>query len=279
MPAPIPGRHEGKVAIVTGAGQGIGRGVARRLAQEGARVVIAEYNRANAEDAASELSALGSDVLPYPIDIGDTKQIEKMVRDVVAHFGCIDILVNNAGTSRPGRLFDLTPEQDWDPVMRVNQRGLFFCLQAVAKQMVEQIPDAVKQAGRADRSYGKIVNFSSVAGRSGRPYDAAYSATKWAVISITQSAAAYLAPYNINVNAVCPGLVPTPMWQNIDQVQGVERQGLEPGEWMRRSIEGIPLKRAATPEDIAAAVSFLCSTDADYITGQALNVDGGVEMD
>jgi NAD(P)-dependent dehydrogenase (short-subunit alcohol dehydrogenase family) len=278
MPAPVLGRHQDKVAIVTGAGQGIGRGVARRLAQEGARLVIAEYNRASAEDAANELSALGSEVLPYPIDIGDTEQIERMVGDVVTRFGCIDILVNNAGTSRPGRLFDLTPEWDWDPVVRVNQRGLFFCLQAVARQMVEQIPEAVKQAGRADRSYGKIVNFSSVAGRSGRPYDAAYSASKWAVISITQSAAAYLAPYNINVNAVCPGLVPTPMWQNIDQVQGVERQGLEPGEWMRRSIEGIPLKRAATPEDIAAAVSFLCSTDADYITGQALNVDGGVEM-
>jgi NAD(P)-dependent dehydrogenase (short-subunit alcohol dehydrogenase family) len=278
MPSPIPDRHQDKVAIVTGAGQGIGRGVAKRLAQEGARVVIAEYNRANAEEAAHELSALGASALPYPIDIGDTGQIEQMVKNVVARFGGIDILVNNAGTSRPGKLFDLTPERDWDPVVRVNQRGLFFCLQAVAKQMVEQIPDEVKQAGRADRSYGKIVNFSSVAGRSGRPFDAAYSATKWAVISITQSAAAYLAPYNINVNAVCPGLVPTPMWQNIDQVQGVERQGLPPGEWMRRSIEAIPLKRAATPEDIAAAVSFLCSTDADYITGQALNVDGGVEM-
>lgn len=278
MPAPIPGRHQGKIAIVTGSGQGIGRGVAQRFAQEGAHVVVAEYNRANAEEAAKAISAVGPVALAYPVDIGDTAQVEQMVKDVVAHFGRIDVLVNNAGLNRPGKLFDLKPEQDWDPIMRVNQRGLFFCLQTVAKQMVAQIPDEVKQAGRADKSYGKIVNFSSVAGRGGRPFDAAYSATKWAVISITQSAAGYLAPYNINVNAVCPGLVPTPMWDNIDKVQGVQRQGLQAGDWIRKSIDTVPLKRAGTPEDVAGAVSFLCSSDADYITGQALNVDGGIEM-
>ncbi len=277
MPTPIPNRHQGKIVIITGAGQGIGRGVARHFALEGAHIVVAEYNRDNAESAAAELSALGPEALAYPIDISDPGQLEAMVVAVVAKFGRIDGLINNAGTNRPGPLFDLTPEM-WDPVIRVNQSGLFWCLQAVARQMVAQVPDEVKEAGRAERSYGKIVNFSSVAGRSGRPYDAAYSATKWAVISITQSAASYLAPYNINVNAVCPGLVPTPMWDTIDQVQGVKRQGLQPGEWMRRSIESIPLKRAATTGDLAAAVSFLCSDDADYITGQALNVDGGIEM-
>jgi NAD(P)-dependent dehydrogenase (short-subunit alcohol dehydrogenase family) len=262
----------GKIAIVTGAGQGIGRGVAARLAQEGAQVVIAEYNQANAESTAQELSALA-----YPVDIGDLDQINRMVQNVVTHYGRIDILVNNAGLNRPTPLFDLMPE-NWDAIFRVNLRGLFFCLQAVARQMVAQIPEEVIQAGRAERSYGKIVNFSSIAGRSGRPYDPAYSATKWGVISLTQSAATYLAPYNINVNAVCPGLVPTPMWENIDFVQGVKRQGMQPGEWMQRTIESIPLKRAAKPEDVAAAVSFLCSEDADYITGQALNVDGGIEM-
>jgi NAD(P)-dependent dehydrogenase (short-subunit alcohol dehydrogenase family) len=277
MAAPIPARHQGKVVIVTGAGQGIGRGVAHRFAQEGAHVVIAEYNQGNAEVVASECTDFGMAALAYSIDIGDIIQIEDMVKRVVEKFGRIDGLVNNAGVSMPGPLFELKPES-WDPVLRVNLRGLFFCLQLVAKQMVAQIPDEVKQAGRAERSYGKIVNFSSVAGRSGRPFDAAYSATKWGVISITQSAAQYLAPYNINVNAICPGLVPTPMWDNIDRVQGVQRHGLHPGEWMRKTIESIPLKRAATPDDIAAAVSFLCSEDADYITGQALNVDGGVEM-
>jgi len=277
MPTPIPGRHAGKIAIVTGAGQGIGRGVAKRLAQEGAQVVIAEYNQPGADSAVEEITSLGLKAVAYPIDIGDVDQINHMVSQLTERFGHIDILVNNAGLSRPGPLFDLTPD-NWDAIFRVNLRGLFFCLQAVAKQMVAQIPEEVKRAGKADRSYGKIVNFSSVAGRSGRPYDPAYSASKWGVISLTQSAAAYLAPYNVNVNAICPGLVPTPMWDNIDRIQGVERQGLQPGEWMAKSINSIPLKRAATAEDIAAAVSFLCSDDADYITGQALNVDGGIEM-
>lgn len=272
----IPERHKGKVAIVTGAGQGIGRGAAQRLAEEGAHVVVAEYDTVRARRAAEELSAVGPRALAYPIDIGDTERIERMVQDVVAEFGHIDILVNNAGVLETLSLFDITPER-WDWLERVNQRGLFFCLQAVSKQMVAQIPEEVKNAGRAQRSYGKIVNFSSVAGRSGRPYAAHYSAAKWAVISITQSAAAYLAPYNINVNAICPGLVPTPMWQEIDRVQAA-RFGLKPGEWMQKSIESVPLKRAARAEDIAAAVSFLCSDDADYITGQALNVDGGLEM-
>jgi NAD(P)-dependent dehydrogenase (short-subunit alcohol dehydrogenase family) len=271
----IPDRHKGKVSIVTGAGQGIGLGVATRLAQEGAHVIIAEYNAANAASAAEACSQY-TRARAYPVDIGDTDQIEQMMRDVVAEFGRIDQLVNNAGVLETLPLFDLTPEK-WDWLQRVNQRGLFFCLQAAAKQMVAQIPDEVKAAGRAERSYGKIVNFSSIAGRRGRPYAAHYSAAKWAAISITQSAAGYLAPYNINVNAVCPGVVPTPMWDEIDRVQA-ERFGLERGGWIRKTIESVPLKRAATPGDLAAAVSFLLSEDADYITGQTLNVDGGVEM-
>jgi NAD(P)-dependent dehydrogenase (short-subunit alcohol dehydrogenase family) len=273
---PVPDRLKDKIAIVTGSGQGIGYGVGKRFAQEGAHVVVAEYNTENAHKAAADFSALGPRALAYPIDIGDTEQINKMVQDVVAEFGRIDILVNNAGVLETLPLFDLTPEK-WDWLMRVNERGLFFCLQAVAKQMVAQVPQAVVEAGRADRSYGKIVNFSSVAGRHGRPYAAHYSAAKWATISITQSAAAYLAPYNINVNAVCPGVVPTPMWAEIDRVQA-ERFGMKQGEWIEKTINSVPLKRAARPEDIAAAVSFLCSEDADYITGQALNVDGGIEM-
>jgi meso-butanediol dehydrogenase / (S,S)-butanediol dehydrogenase / diacetyl reductase len=275
-PAPIPGRHINKVAIVTGSGQGIGRGVADRLAAEGAHVIIAEYNQTTAESAAHEIQKHGWKATAYPCDIGDTDQIDKLVRDITQQFGHIDILVNNAGISKTQGLLEITPES-WDTVNRVNQRGLFFLLTTVAKQMIAQVPDAVKQAERADQSYGKIVNFSSIAGRSGRPYSAHYSATKWAVISITQSAAKYLAPYNINVNAVCPGVAMTPMWEDIDRTQAA-RFGLNQGEWFQKTVEGIPLKRAGTPADIAAAVSFLCSADADYITGQTLNVDGGIEM-
>jgi len=139
----IPNRHAGKVAIVTGAGQGIGRGVALRFAQEGAHVVIAEYKAENARAAADECSQY-TRALAYPVDIGDTDQITRMVADVVAEFGHIDILVNNAGVLETLPLFDLTPEK-WDWLQRVNQRGLFFCLQLVAKQMVAQIPDEVRQ--------------------------------------------------------------------------------------------------------------------------------------
>lgn len=273
---PVADRLKGKIAIVTGAGQGIGKGVATRLSQEGAHIVIAEYKAENAHAVANELSANGPRTLAYPIDIGDTTQIDQMVRDVVNEFGQIDILVNNAGVLETLPLFDLTPEK-WDWLQRVNQRGLFFCLQAVAKQMVTQISDEVKSSGKAERSYGKIVNFSSIAGRKGRPYAAHYSAAKWATISMTQSAALYLAPYNINVNAICPGVVPTPMWEDIDKTQAT-RFGMQQGEWIQSTIDKVPLKRAAKPEDIAAAVAFLCSEDADYITGQALNVDGGMEM-
>ncbi len=276
MPASIPERHAGKVAIVTGSGQGIGQGVARRLAEEGAHVVVAEYQADKASAVAAELSAIGPEALAYPIDISDLGQIDQLVAAVVQRFGRIDILVNNAGVNKTHHLLEAAPE-DYDRIHAVNQRAVFFCIQKVGRQMIAQVPDSVKSAGRAERSYGKIVNFSSIAGRSGRPFASAYSATKWAVISMTQSAAAAFAPYNINVNAVCPGVIPTAMWDHIDTVQ-VERFGLESGQWLQQTVDAIPLQRAATPADVAAAVSFLCSEDADYITGQALNVDGGSEM-
>jgi meso-butanediol dehydrogenase/(S,S)-butanediol dehydrogenase/diacetyl reductase len=267
-----------KIAIVTGAGQGIGKGVALRLAQAGAHVVIAEYNSDTAETTCAEVRALGRQSLAYPIDLSQVDQIQTMVDQVVREFGRIDILVNNAGRVQTKFMLDLTPD-DWDRIVDTNQRGLFFCLQAVARQMVAQIPEEIRNADRAPHSFGKIVNFSSVAGRSGRPYSTHYAAAKAAVINITKSAALALARYNINVNAVAPGLVPTPMWTQIDQERG-QLFGSKPGEAMANFIEqNIPLKRAATAEDLAAAVAFLCSADADYITGQCLNVDGGLEMD
>ena len=291
-------RFTGKVAIVTGAGQGIGQGVALRLAAEGAAVVIADYNASTAAETGVEIQVAGGVALPYAVNIADVGAVQTMVDDVAAHFGRIDILVNNAGVVQTKPLLDLD-EIDWDRVIDVNQRGTFFVLQAVARQMIRQLPDSVRGgAGVADllsntldkrtaeaaatsqalaASYGKIVNFSSIAGRRGRPLSTHYAASKAAIISITQSAALALAPYRINVNAVCPGIVPTPMWTQIDQDRA-HLFGAREGEAMAAFIQQVPLKRAAAPEDLAGVVAFLCSADADYITGQAINVDGGYEM-
>jgi NAD(P)-dependent dehydrogenase (short-subunit alcohol dehydrogenase family) len=266
-----------KIAIVTGAGQGLGKAVALRLAAEGADIVVAEFNTETARQAAEDIRALGRRALPYPIDLSDVAQVQPMIERTVGEFGRIDILINCAGRSQTKPMLDLTAE-DWDRVVDTNQRGLFFCLQAVAKQMIAQVPEEIRAADRAPRSFGKIVNFSSISGRSGRPYSPHYAAAKAAVISITRSAALALARYNINVNAVAPGVAPTPMWAQIDRERG-EIFGSKPGEAFANFVETIPLKRPATPEDVAAAVAFLCSPDSDYITGQCLNVDGGIEMD
>ena len=266
-----------KIAIVTGAGRGLGKAVALRLAQEGAHIVVAEYDRSTAAQCAEEIRALGVCALPYQIDLADVSKIPPMIEATVREFGRVDILINNAGRVQSKHLLDIAPD-DWDTIADVNERALFFCVQAAAKQMIAQIPDDVRAAGKAPHSFGKIVNFASGAGRSGKPLMAHYAATKAAVISITRSAALALAPYNINVNAVAPGIAPTPMWDEID-AQRAKMLNLQPGEAYARALDRIPLKRAATPEDIAAAVAFLCSADSDYMTGQTLNVDGGMEMD
>ena len=249
----------GKVAVVTGAGQGIGKGIALRLAQEGAGVVIAEYNRETASSAAREIEeSTGQRALAYPIDISDVVAVRQMVDDIVAELGHIDILVNNAGVLQTKPMMELT-EKDWDYVIDVNQRGLFFCLQAVADQMIRQFPEEFKasqapadvfsikeeQSGRGAQvagdvgSFGKIVNLSSIAGRRGRPLSTHYAASKAAIINITQSAALALAPYRINVNAICPGIVPTPLWEKIDRDRG-DLFGAEPGEAMAAFMERRP---------------------------------------
>ena len=273
-----------KTAIVTGAGQGIGKAVALRLAAEGANVVVADINPKTAQQTAEEIQVLNRRALACHIDIANVAEIQPMIDCAVAEFGKIDILVNAAGVAQTGLFLELT-EQEWDRVIDTNLKGTTFIIQAVGHQMIKQVPEQVKAAGYADRSplgdtlrcYGKIVNFSSISGRHGRAEQIPYAASKAAIISVTQSAALAFARYNINVNAVCPGVIPTPMWEQIEKDRG-RISGLAPGESMKSFIERIPLKRAGSSEDVAGVVAFLCSPDSDYMTGQTLNVDGGFEM-
>jgi acetoin reductase-like protein len=266
-----------KVAIVTGSGNGIGKTVALRLAHEGADIIVADIGLKSAEQTAREILDADRKALAYCIDLANISQIRPMVERAVNEFSRIDILVNAAGVVQTKPFLEIT-EDEWDRVLDTNLKGTVFCIQAVAAQMIKQIPKEVMEAGRAEKSYGKIVNFSSISGRRGRALQTAYAASKAAIISITQSAALAFKAYNINVNAIAPGVIPTPMWEQIDRDCG-RILGKEKGQSMKEFIEQIPLGRAGSPEDIAAAVAFLCSSDSDYITGQTLNVDGGFEMD
>lgn len=268
-------RLQGKSAIVTGAGQGIGRAVALRLASEGASVITADIDPKTAEQTVEDIRASNGIALSCGVDVASVANIQSMVDHAMAEFGRIDILVNAAGVVQTGLFLDLT-EKEWDLVIDTNLKGTTFCVQAIGRQMIEQIPDDVREEGKASCSYGKIVNFSSISGRRGRAEQVPYAASKAAIISVTQSAALAFAPY-INVNAVCPGVVPTPMWEQIDRDRG-RIAGVGPGESMKSFVERTPLKRPGTVEDVAGVVAFLCSADSDYMTGQTLNVDGGFEM-
>jgi len=267
----------GKVAIVTGAGSGIGRGVALRLSREGASVVAADINLEGAAAVAKEIAGSGGRSLAVRVDISKPAEARELVARVAKEMGALDIFVNTAGVVQSKLLLEVT-EADWDRVIDINQKGAAFAVQAAGAQMVKQLPEEVKRAGKSDRSYGKIVSFSSISGRRGREYQLAYAASKAAVISITQSAALAFAPYGINVNAIAPSVVMTPMWEQNNR-EKEQAFGIDAQKASDEFINRIPLKRPGSVEDMAAAVAFLCSPDSDYITGQTLNVDGGFEMD
>ncbi len=251
----------GRVAIVTGAGRGVGRGIALELALNGANVVVADLNLDTAEAVADEIDSLERNALPLLVDVTVQSQMCAMVAKAVTELGRLDIMVNNAGVGHVKPFLEIT-EDEWDKVFAVNLKGMLFGMQAAAKAMINQ------------ERCGRIVNISSVAGKSGRPVLASYAASKAAVINLTQSAAMALAPHNITVNAICPGVVDTHMGKSvIAQMQAYVDEGKIPEELIR--IPEAPLGPRAEPEDIAKMAAFLASDDADYITGQSINVDGG----
>jgi NAD(P)-dependent dehydrogenase (short-subunit alcohol dehydrogenase family) len=254
-----------QVALVTGAGQGIGKASALTLAEAGADVVAVDINKASVEQTAAAVSAQGRRSLAIVADMGSLAEINRMVAETLAAFGQIDILVNNAGVTRRAYIMDLT-EADWDRIHRVNSKGVFFCLQRVAREMIP-------------RRSGRIINIASIAGK-GFPgtSNAIYAASKGAVISLTKTAAQQLGPHNINVNAVCPGIVRTSLY--LDMVAAIaQKENLSSEEIERRYVESVPLRRANEPEDIAQMVMFLASAGARNITGQSFNVDGGLVPD
>src|SRR5215469_975491 len=254
-----------QVALVTGAGQGIGKAAADALAEAGAHVVVADIDRVKAAAAAEAIMAGQRRAAAVQADVGDVREIDRMVEEALATFGQIDILVNNAGVTRRADIMDLT-EADWDRIHRVNAKGVFFCLQRVAREMIP-------------RRSGRIINIASIAGKGYEgTSNAAYAASKGAVIALTKTAAQQLGKHNINVNSVCPGVTRTALSEANLQVRA-QQEGVSVDEMDRRRAEVIPLKRANDPEDIAAMVVFLASPGARNITGQSFNVDGGLIPD
>ena len=243
--------------------------MALRYAHEGALVAVADIEEENAGRVHQEILSMGGTALSLRVDVREPKNCSEMIQHVVGRFGRLDVLVNNAGVIRVKPLLDTTPE-DWDFINDVNARGLFFAMQAGARQMVGQ------SAIAPGRPKGKIINIASIAGRGGRPMFAAYAASKAAAISITQSGAHGLAP-DITVNAICPGVVETEMWRTIDREWTAGDKRPTGSAWQDR-IRGLPMGRPEAPEDLTGMAVFLASADSDYITGQSYHVDGGMVM-
>jgi len=251
-----------KVVLVTGSGNGIGAAITNAMAEAGATIVSADIDLEAAQRSADKAASYQVKSLAVQVDVRDVASINAMIAKATAEFGQLDVIVNNAGVTRRAYIMDLT-EDDWDRIHTVNARGVFFCLQGAARVMIEQ-------------GGGRIINIASVAGRGYiNTSNAAYAASKGAVISLTKTAAQQLGPHNINVNAICPGVTNTPMGDAIAIVKAKE-QGVSVEEARRGALETIPIRRANEPEDIAALAVFLASPGARNITAQSYNVDGGL---
>jgi NAD(P)-dependent dehydrogenase (short-subunit alcohol dehydrogenase family) len=262
---------QGKIVLVTGAGAGIGRAIALAMADSGATVAAADIDAdaagRTAADSAGKTQGKTQGAIAIEADCGDLASIDRMVARAVAEFGRLDVIVNNAGVTRYAYLMDLT-EADWDRIHRVNAKGVFFCLQRAAREMIRQF--------ETDGSGGRIINMASISGR-GYPgaSNAAYAASKGAVIALTKMAAQQLGRYDINVNSICPGVTRTELGQRNSVTRAAER-GITIEQMQQEQEAAIPIRRANTPDDIAALAVFLASPGARNITGQSLNVDGGL---
>ena len=242
----------GKVALVTGAAQGIGKAVALLLARHGADIAVSDVNLEKAEETVREIQAIGRRSMAIRSDVSRLDDVERMVQTILEQMGKIDILVNNAGVARDKLILRMT-EEDWDMVLDVNLKGTFHCTKAVVRHMSKQ------------RS-GKIVNIASVVGEMGNVGQANYSASKAGVIGLTKTIAREFAQRGINVNAIAPGYIETPMTEALPEKAKEELKKM------------IPMERLGLPEDVAQAVLFLVSEASSYITGQVVNVNGGIYM-
>jgi meso-butanediol dehydrogenase/(S,S)-butanediol dehydrogenase/diacetyl reductase len=252
----------GKVALITGGGQGIGRGIALRLARDGADIAIVDVKDDKAASVADEVRALGRKATIFRADVGDRAQVHAAVDHAESELGGFDVIVNNAGIALVGPVADVTPEEV-ARILPINVQGVLWGIQAAAAKF------------KARRQRGKIVNASSIAGHDGFAMLGVYSATKFAVRGLTQAAAREYAADGITVTAYCPGIVGTDMWVEIDR-RFAELTGTPLGATYKKYAEGIALGRPETPDDVAALVSFLAGPDSDYITGQAIITDGGL---
>jgi 3-oxoacyl-[acyl-carrier protein] reductase len=245
-------RLSGKVALITGSARGIGREIALAFARDGADCVIWDVNAAEAEKTAKDIEALGRKALSGQVDVTDFAQVEAGINKILDKFNKIDILVNNAGITRDNLLMRMS-EADWDLVIKVNLKGTFNCTKAVTRPMLKQ-------------KSGKIINIASIIGIMGNAGQANYSASKAGIIALTKSTAKELASRNITANAVAPGFIDTEMTHKLSE------------ETRAKMLEMVPLARMGLPKDIANVCLFLASSDADYITGQTIVVDGGMVM-
>jgi meso-butanediol dehydrogenase/(S,S)-butanediol dehydrogenase/diacetyl reductase len=255
-----------RVALVTGAARGIGRGIALRLAADGLDVAVndVEANSDELDGVAEEIRQAGQRTVTITADVSEPEEVEATVQRVAEELGQLNVMVANAGIAQVKPLLELTPE-DWDHMMAINLRGMFLSYQAAARQMIQQ------------GTGGKIIGAASIVAYRPFPLLGHYSTSKWGVRGLTQAAAMEWAEHRITVNAYCPGIVGTDMWDLIDE-KLAEDEGLQKGEAIQKYSELIVLGRVSVPEDVAGYVSYLASKDSDYMTGQSVMIDGGIQF-